>query len=140
MVDYFRTYRPADPASGQTYRLRNVSSGRYLDTADAGAVSLEAGSSYEDQHWILTERQTGYWTIDNVRTGRSHLDTDADGKVIWNTGWVGDDSLWSIQSVSGGFRLDNKYSGRGYLYGDGTTVGWNSGSADTNTVWALERV
>lgn len=142
VVDYFRAYKAAptsDPASGQTYRIRNVSTGTYLDSGADGAVTLEAGSSYDDQQWTLTQ-QSGYWLIDNVRSGRAYLDTDPGGAVIWNTGWVGDDSLWSVESVSGGFRIHNKSSGRGYLYGSGGSIGWNSGSADANTVWALERV
>ncbi|MCC3761510.1 family 16 glycosylhydrolase [Glycomyces sp. TRM65418] len=141
VVDYFRAYKRAagDPQSGQTYRIRNVATGRYLDSGAVGAVTLEPGSAYDDQLWTLTERQTGYWTIDNVREGRGHLDTDPDGKVIWSTERVGDDTLWAVTPVSGGFRIDNKQSGRGYLYGSGGSVGWNTGAADANTVWALER-
>lgn len=143
VVDYFRAYKPAgdpaDPQSGQTYRLRNVATGQYLDSGSGGAVALEPGSTYDDQLWTLTEQQTGYWTIDNVREGRGYLDTDPDGTLIWSTERVGDDTLWAITPVSGGFRIDNKAAGRGYLYGSGATVGWNTGAADANTVWALER-
>ncbi|GAA2149490.1 family 16 glycosylhydrolase [Glycomyces algeriensis] len=143
VVDYFRAYKraadAADPRSGQTYRLRNVSTGQYLDSGAAGAIALEPGSTYDDQLWTLTEQQPGYWTIDNVREGRGYLDTDPSGKVIWGEARVGDDTLWEITPVSGGFRIDNKQSGRGYLYGSGTTVAWNAGAADANTVWALER-
>ncbi|THV36455.1 family 16 glycosylhydrolase [Glycomyces buryatensis] len=143
VVDYFRAYKPAgtaaDPQSGQTYRLRNVSTGQYLDSGNGSAVALESGSIYDDQLWTLTERQTGYWTIDNVREGRGYLDSDPDGKVIWSTERIGDDTLWAITPVSGGFRIDNKQSGRGYLYGSGTSVGWNAGATDANTVWTLER-
>ncbi|MCH7230939.1 family 16 glycosylhydrolase [Glycomyces sp. L485] len=143
VVDYFRAYKPADdaadPQSGRTYRLRNVSTGQYLDSEGDGAVALEPSSIYDDQLWTLNEQQPGYWTIDNVREGRGYLDTDPDGQVIWNTGWLGDDSLWAIAPVSGGFRIGNKLGGRGYLYGSGGSVGWNTGSTDANTVWALER-
>ncbi len=128
----------AGPVSGQTYRIRNESTGRYLDSGADGALTLEPGSIYDDQHWILKEEQPGYWTIDNVRTGRELVDTDPDGVVIWNTGWLGDDSLWAIDAVDGGFRIDNKQSGRGYLFGSGSSVGWNTGAADANTVWTLE--
>jgi hypothetical protein len=60
--------------------------------------------------------------------------------VIWNTGRVGDDSLWSIKKGTGGFRIHNRAANRGYLYGSGGSIGWNTGSADPNTVWTLERV
>ncbi len=130
---------PRVPLSGATYRIRNASAGLYLDSGPDGAVALESGSSYDDQRWMFTEQQTGYWTIDNVATGREYLDTDPGGQVIWNTGWIGDDTLWAIQRVTGGFRVENKASGRGYLYGSGTSVGWNSGATDDNTVWVLER-
>lgn len=126
------------PVSGQTYRIRNESTGRYLDSGAAGALALEPRSIYDDQLWTLTEQQTGYWTVDNVRSGRELLDTDPDGVVIWNTGRIGDDSLWAIDAVDGGFRIDNKLSGRGFLFGSGASVGWNTGAADANTVWTLE--
>ncbi|WP_205328499.1 RICIN domain-containing protein [Glycomyces sp. YM15] len=128
----------ATPQSGQRYRIRNASTGQYLDSGADGAVALEPGSVYDDQRWILKEQQPGYWTIDNVRTGREYLDTDPNGVVIWNEGWLGDDTLWAIQAVDGGFRIDNKQSGRGYLYGSGGSVGWNAGAADANTVWTFE--
>lgn len=143
VIDYFRAYKRAaasgDPQSGAIYRLRNVSTGRYLDSGADGAVALEPESTYDDQLWTLIERQADYWTIDNVREGRGHLDTDPDGKVIWGAERIGDDTLWAITPVSGGFRMDSKQSGRGYLYGSGGAVGWNVGAADANTVWALER-
>ncbi|WP_199044478.1 family 16 glycosylhydrolase [Glycomyces salinus] len=143
VVDYFRAYKPGDggddPQSGRTYKLRNASTGRYLDADADGAVILESSSVYDDQHWTLTESEPGYWTIDNVRSGRGNLDTQPGGEVIWNDGWVGDDSLWAIEPVSGGFRIGNKYGGRGYLYGSGSSVGWNTGATDANTVWELER-
>jgi len=139
VVDYFRAYKPG-PQNGRTYRLRNVATGLYLDTDADGKVVLAAGGAYDDQYWALTDRGSGYWSLDNVRSGRSYLDTDPNGAVIWNTGYVGDDSLWSISPVSGGFRIDNKTSGRGFLYGSGTAVGWNTGATDANTVWELERL
>ncbi|GAB3168298.1 hypothetical protein GCM10027059_30690 [Myceligenerans halotolerans] len=128
----------AGPVSGQTYRLRNESTGQYLDSGADGAVTLEPGSIYDDQHWTLTEQEPGYWTIDNVRSGRELLDTDPDGVVLWNTGWLGDDTLWAIDAVDGGFRIDNKLSGRGYLFGSGGSIGWNTGAADANTIWTFE--
>ncbi|WP_205328502.1 family 16 glycosylhydrolase [Glycomyces sp. YM15] len=138
VIDYFRAYKPGGPQSGQTYRLRNVATGQYLDSGAAGAVALEPGSIYDDQQWILKEQQPGYWTIDNVREGRKYLDTQPDGVVIWNDGWYGDDTLWSFEAADGGLRINNKQSGRGYLYGSGSSVGWNTGAADANTVWTLE--
>lgn len=138
VIDYFRAYKKA-PVSGVTYKIRNATTGLYLDSGDAGQLTLEPASSYDDQLWTLTEQQPGYFTIGNVRSGRSYLDTDPGGTVLWNTGWVGDDSLWSIQSATGGFRLDNKSSGRGYLYATGNTVAWNTGATGADTRWVLER-
>lgn len=127
------TRRAAPPTGSATSRPAGTS----IPTEPAR--SLWSRETYDDQLWTLTERQTGYWTIDNVREGRGHLDTDPDGKVIWSDTRVGDDTLWAITPVSGGFRIDNKQSGRGHLYGSGGSVGWNTGAADANTVWALER-
>jgi beta-glucanase (GH16 family) len=52
VIDYFSAYMPdasGGTLSGQNYRLRNVSTGRYLDSDADGAVILEAGSAYDDQ-------------------------------------------------------------------------------------------
>ncbi|MCH7232254.1 right-handed parallel beta-helix repeat-containing protein, partial [Glycomyces sp. L485] len=46
--------------SGQTYRLRNNSTGQYLDSELDGLVILHEGTVYDDQHWILTEEEPGY--------------------------------------------------------------------------------
>ncbi|MCH7232256.1 glycoside hydrolase family 16 protein, partial [Glycomyces sp. L485] len=47
VVDYFRAYKPAGPESGLTYRIRNESTGQYLDSDADGAVVLHAGTIYE---------------------------------------------------------------------------------------------
>ena len=138
VIDYFRAYKKA-PVTDTTYKIRSATTGLYLDSGADGEVTLERPSAYDDQLWTLNEQQPGYWTLRNVRTGRAFLDTDPGGKVIWNTGWVGDDSLWAIQPGTGGYRLDNKTSGRAYLSRSGSGVTWNTGATDASTLWVLER-
>jgi hypothetical protein len=144
IVDYFRAYRKAADTpivSGATYKIRNVATDRYLDSDSNGRVIVTGASSYDDQDWVVTQQSSGSWTIKNARTGRYYLDTDAtNNAVIWNTGEVIADSLWTLESASGGFRLNNDNPNRAYLYT--TSAGelkWNTGSTDSSTVWAFER-
>lgn len=146
VVDYFRAYKKDDGGggdpivSGATYKIKNVATGRYLDSDGDGEVTLMPGHSYNDQDWVVTKDSSGAWLIRNARTGRDYLDSEPNNEVIWNSGYVGADSLWTLSSASGGFRLDNNKTGRDYLYGtSGGDVGWNTGATDSSTVWAFER-
>jgi Glycosyl hydrolases family 16/Ricin-type beta-trefoil lectin domain-like len=145
VVDYFRAYRKAettDPiVSGATYKIRNAATGRYLDSELNGGLTLTGSSTYDDQRWVATQQTSGAWTFRNVRTGRYYLDTEAtNNAVIWNTGEVIADSSWNVESTTGGVRLRNAAPGRSYMYGTSAgEVKWNTGSTDSNTVWAFER-
>jgi beta-glucanase (GH16 family) len=145
VVDYFRAYSSdggssSDPlVSGATYKIKNAATGQYLDSDAAGALVLTGSSTYDDQKWVARKDSTGAWVFDNVRSGRGNLDTEPNNRVIWNSGDVYDDSRWSIEEASGGFRLNNQASGRDYLYASGSQPRWNTGSTSDNTVWVLER-
>ncbi len=60
---------------------------------------------------------SGAWTIRNARTGRFYADSEPNNAVIWNSGEVTPDSLWRLESISGGFRVNNEQSDRHYMYG-----------------------
>ncbi|NUT18821.1 MAG: family 16 glycosylhydrolase [Hamadaea sp.] len=144
VVDYFRAYKRADTGgvvSGATYKIRNVATGRYLDSEASGVMTVAPASSYDDQDWVVTQDPSGAWTIRNVRTGRYYLDTDgANNAVLWNSGEVIADSLWGLEPATGGYRLNNSRSDRDYMYATaGGELKWNTGSTDSTTVWALER-
>lgn len=145
VVDYFRAYQKApttDPlVSGATYKIKNVATGRYLDSDGNGVVTATAGSVYDDQDWVATKHSSGAWTLKNARTGRYYLDSEGtNNAVIWNTGDVIPDSLWTVESAPGGFRLENAHTSRNYMYAtSGGAVRWNTGSTDSSTVWAFER-
>jgi hypothetical protein len=131
---------PLPVVSGATYKIKNVATGRYLDSETDGVLSVASANSYDDQDWVVTAQSNGSWTIRNVRTRRYYVDTESNSAVIWNDGYVGPDSQWRIESTSGGLRLDNDRSDRGYLYGTAAgQVRWNTGSADASTVWSFER-
>ncbi|MBR8640453.1 DUF4978 domain-containing protein [Streptomyces tuirus] len=127
--------------SGATYKIRNSSSGRYLDTDLDGVVTLASATVYDDQDWIVAKDSSGSWTIKNARSGRYYLETGASGNsVVWNSGTVSDSSLWDVEGVSGGgLRLNNHLAGRGYLYRTSAgEVKWNTGSQESSTVWEFE--
>ncbi len=143
VVDYFRAYKKADTGDlvdGATYKIRNVATGGYLDSEADDRVVLGDATSYDDQDWVAVQQSDGVWSFRNARTGRNYLDSEPDGVVIWNDGYIGPDSQWTLESASGGFRLDNNRSDRSYLYGTSAgELGWNTGSTDAGTVWAFER-
>lgn len=127
--------------SGARYKLRNTSSGKYLDTDANGAVILASATAYDDQDWIVAKDSSGAWTIKNVRTGRFYLEAGAaDNDVLWNTGTVSDASLWNLEGVAaGGLRVRNTHTGRAYLYGNSADEAkWNTGAQDANTVWEFQ--
>jgi hypothetical protein len=129
------------PVSGATYRIRNASTGTYLDSDADGAVVLAPAGTYDDQEWILTQTTSGAWTIRNVRTGRFYLSAGAtDNAVFWNSGAVAAESLWNLEPVpSGGFRLNNQSTGIEYLHATSSgAVRWNTGATDAGTVWTFE--
>ena len=133
--------RVAYLVSGATYKIKNSSSGRYLDTDLDGAVTLMAKSVHDDQDWILAKDASGSWTVKNARLGRDYLETVSSGNsVIWNSGAVSASSLWSLEGVAGGgLRVKNNQAGREYLYR--TSAGeakWNTGTQDSSTVWEFE--
>lgn len=131
---------PSGPVvNGATYKVKNLATGTYLDSEAAGALTLAESSSFDDQDWIFTQQANGSWTIKNARTGRNYLDTEASNAVIWNDGFIGADSQWRVETVTGGVRLENDRTDRGYLHGASDQVRWNAGSADDSTVWVLER-
>ena len=101
---------------------------------------MGAGTIYDDQDWILAQGSDGTWTIENARSGRSYLDTEPNNVVIWNDGYIGPDTKWSIEPALGGFRFNNEAPERSYLYATSTgEVRWNIGATDRSTVWILER-
>ncbi|WP_281893692.1 cellulase family glycosylhydrolase [Phytohabitans aurantiacus] len=133
------TGNPNEPSG--TYKIRHSQTGRYLDTDGNGAVVLAAASSYDDQDWIVSKTASGAYTIRNVRSGRFYLDTEpTNNAVIWNTGAVDPDSLWTVEPVStGGVRFKNQNVSRAYLHGTtASEVKWNTGATDTSTLWLLE--
>lgn len=145
VVDYFRAYRKADTGpivSGATYKIRNVTSGRYLDSEPNGVVTLTDSSPYDDQQWVATQQASGAWTFKNARTGRYYLDTEAtNNAVTWNAGEVIADSSWNLEPSAEGLRLKNTGPSRYYMYGTSAgEVKWNTGSTDSSTVWAFERL
>lgn len=139
VIDYFRAYTKSPPAIAEgTYRVKNVMTGKYLDTDPNHAVTLATSTTSADQKWAIQRQPGGNWTLDNLQSGRAFLDTD-DSAVVWNTGWIGDDSRWILEPVGTGFRILNERPGRGYLQGStGGAVGLTT-TASQDSIWMLEQ-
>ncbi|MEU0407814.1 DUF4978 domain-containing protein [Streptomyces griseorubiginosus] len=129
------------PVSGATYKIRNASSGTYLDSDAGGRVILAAAGAYDDQDWVLTKTASGSWTMRNARAERFYLAAGAtDNAVVWNSGGTGADAQWSLEPVaSGGFRFDNQNAVGAYMYATSAgDVKWGTAATDAGTVWVLE--
>ena len=102
-----------------SYRLRDVATGRYLDSGPEGLVSTKADDSNSAGHrWSFIDNGNGFYGIVNGKMGRGLLGADSDRKVSWKPETVptGDDKLWKVVAVENNeYYLHNKRNGRGWL-------------------------
>ncbi len=126
------------------YFIKNVVTGRYLDSDGGGLVSLnpQMGSdSAIDQHWRFVQVSTGFYNIDNQLRGV--LDSDGGSIVSCNNGveplQTSQDMQWEVEFIGNNIvRIKNQLFGRYYLYdaGDGR-LRWNQGDTGTTAQWQL---
>lgn len=133
-----------------TYRLRNRASGKYLDnlgaTADGADVAQWAGSSSNNQRWVLTT-SGGYSRLRAV-TGGKYLDSvnrTADGSNVGQ--WADSPSFnqqWTLVPVDSYYKLVNRVIGKavdtGGQTGDGAVMQFWYDNISFNQQWAFEFV
>lgn len=137
------------PANG-TYRLRNRANGKYLDnlgaTADGADVAQWAGSSSNNQRWVLTT-SGGYSKLRAV-TGGKYLDSigrTADGSAVGQ--WSDSPSFnqqWTLVPVDSYYKLINRTNGKaldtGGQTGDGAVMQFWYDNTSFNQQWTFELV
>jgi arabinan endo-1,5-alpha-L-arabinosidase len=141
------TFASQNIASG-TYKLRNRVNGKYLDnlgvTTDGADVGQWAGSSSNNQRWIVTFTD-GYYKLRCV-TGNKYLDNinhTADGSTVaqWSNS-SSPNQQWFITQEGAYYKLTNRGNGKCLDNGGASTDGahmqfWSSNTS-TNQHWALE--
>lgn len=125
------------------YRLRHVSTGRYLDSEVGQGVSTKNANGNDDQQWRIVAVGTDLFNIDNIKDGRGVLDTQSDGNVVWapeEAVQTDSDLVWEAEKIGSSYRFKNQASGRGYLTVKNNRAVWNNGESDAATEWLLEPV
>lgn len=126
---------------GGVYRLRSAYNGRYLETSYNGLVRVTSRDEGNRKLFNLFYCYSDYYNIENMRTDRGVLDTESGGIIQWIVNeppYSGMDSLWEPTNIRGNFyRFNNVWSGREYMYTDGTNVYYNTGGTNVKTIWQL---
>ena len=116
-----------------SYRLRDVATGRYLDSSPDGLVSTKADNSDSaGRRWSFIDKGNGFYGIINSEVGRGLLGAEVNRKVSWQPETVpnSDDKLWKAVPVENNeYYLHNKQNGRG----------WLAASADGRAYWVYKQ-
>jgi hypothetical protein len=144
-----------DVVSGETYVLRNVHSGKALDveaasTDDGANVHQWAYGGGDNQRWVITDLDNGYYKLEAVHSGRA-LDVEAastdDGANVhqWAYGG-GENQQWDVvENDDGTYRLLARHSGKaldveGASTSDGANVHQWAYVGGDNQKWTLEQL
>jgi hypothetical protein len=97
-----------DIVSGEAYVLRNVNSGKALDvefasTDDGANVQQYGYAGGENQQWVVTDLDNGYYKLEAVHSGKA-LDVESastsDGANVHQWEYVGgDNQQWAIEQL-----------------------------------------
>ena len=137
------------PANG-TYKLRNRTSGKYLDnlgaTADGANVAQWASGTSLNQRWVLTT--SGGFSKLRCVTGGKYLDSigrTADGSIVgqWANG-SSPNQQWTIVPVGAYYKVINRANGKAIDTGgqtaDGATMQMWFDNPSNNQQWTFEFV
>jgi hypothetical protein len=144
-----------DIVSGETYVLRNVNSGKALDvenasTADGANVHQYSYVGDDNQKWVVTDLENGYYRLEAVHSGKA-LDVEgastADGANVHQYAYGGGtNQQWEIrENADGSYRLLARHSGKALdveaaSTSDGGNVHQYGYVGGDNQKWTLERL
>jgi len=144
-----------DIVSGEAYVLRSVNGGKALDvefasTDDGANVQQYGYAGGENQQWVVTDLDNGYYKLEAVHSGKA-LDVEGastdDGANVHQYGYVGgDNQQWAIEENDDGtYRLLARHSGKaldveGASTGDGANVHQYGYVGGDNQKWTFERL
>ncbi len=141
-------------ASGRTYVLKCVNSGKALDVSwgskDNGANVLQYSyCGYTNQKWYLENLGNGYYKIICVNSGKClevSGGSTSDGANVQQWDYFGGEhQQWKIESVNGNYRIINRKSGKaldvsGRSRDDNANVLIWRYTGGTNQLWTIQAV
>lgn len=125
--------------SGQIYRLKNIETGRYLDSENTEVIASISGEGV-DKEWQFV-KSGDYYNIDS-QTSKGILRAVASNTQIVNTNFSApnsaSDKLWSFEYLEDGvYRFRSRYNS--YLYNDfDNTIIHSPNNSDDRSKWKLE--
>jgi hypothetical protein len=144
-----------DIVSGEAYVLRSVNSGKALDvefasTEDGANVQQYGYAGGENQQWVVTDLDNGYYKLEAVHSGKA-LDVEgastSDGANVHQWEYVGgENQQWAIEENSDGtYRLLARHSGKaldveGASTSDGANVHQWEYVGGENQKWTFEQL
>jgi arabinan endo-1,5-alpha-L-arabinosidase len=143
-------YLSSSTVSDGTYRIRNRTSGKYLDnlgsTSDGAlAAQWTSGSSY-NQRWIVTTNN-GYRRIRSVTGGKylDNINNTADGSAVamWSDS-PNFNQQWSIMQVGSYYKILNRSNVKAVDTGgqtaDGSFMQFWPDNPNFNQQWTFEKI
>ncbi|PQJ72693.1 BNR-4 repeat-containing protein [Polaribacter butkevichii] len=125
--------------SGDIYRIKNVATGRYLDSEESAVITSEVATG-EDKEWEFV-KSGDFYNIDSSVKGILRFAGGSAGTII-NTGFapprVDVDKIWTvIYEGNGVYTFETKNSGR-YLYNEEDNTVSHSLNKDDRSKWIVE--
>ncbi|WP_031551845.1 M36 family metallopeptidase [Parvularcula oceani] len=135
---------PSFPQEGVWYALKNVATGRFVDTDSGGNVDQHLYKNGDDRWWRFKAVGDGTWRIINGRPGRGQLDTNGSGEMrwVWPTDSNDDDKRWRIETLAdGSVRFTNAHKSRYFLSTRGVReIVWDTSGWDDNSKWVPVKI
>ncbi|WP_456295972.1 RICIN domain-containing protein [Vibrio sp. AK197] len=141
------------PTSGGTYSIINRGSGLALDINTSDSTTAPNVITYEywqgnNQHFVLTRENDGYWIIRSVYNNKvlDVLDSsNSNGaNVIVYDDWQGDNQRWELKaSSSGGFNIVNKLTQKSLTVAGSENVSnvyQNDDQAESSQRWYINPI
>ncbi|WP_233269935.1 BNR-4 repeat-containing protein [Polaribacter sp. L3A8] len=125
--------------SGDIYRIKNVATGRYLDSEESAVITSEVATG-EDKEWKFV-KSGDFYNIDSSVKGILRFAGGSAGTII-NTGFAPPradvDKIWTvIYEGNGVYTFETKNSGR-YLYNEEDNTVSHSLNKDDRSKWIVE--
>ena len=128
-------YGYADAPMGDgAYRLQTADNSKLAAVAGSSSATLNTVADSDKQRFQFTYHASGYYTIDNVSSGK-RLAANS-GEVKLAAPGTSNNQFWALKSVKSGFSLKNRSTGQ-YLSVSESAAGGKLVMSDTAMQWQL---
>lgn len=123
---FFTGSAMANSFHNQIVTLRNVATGRVLDSNGSGNVYTLNSNGGSYQKWVMTQSDYGTYVLRNLATGFV-LDSNTNGNVYTLSANGGNFQKWDVtrrghgfvlKNLATGLILDSNHNGNAYTLGD----------------------